>query len=67
MTDREIAEMIAKFRTPPGFNWEPLADDMVTLLRYRLRPYEPSVIPQCVVCGKPAIGDCDGTSVQHRH
>jgi hypothetical protein len=32
MTNREIAEMIAKFRTPPGLNWEPLADDIETLL-----------------------------------
>lgn len=65
MTDREVAEMIAKFRTPPGFSWEPLADDIETVLRYRLRPYEPQ-IPTCVVCGKPAIGDCDSTSARHR-
>lgn len=45
MTDREIAELVAKFRTPPGFDWEPLADDIETLLRYRLRPYEPDHTP----------------------
>ena len=32
MTNREIAEMIAKFRTPPGMNWGPLADDIETVL-----------------------------------
>lgn len=34
-TDREIAEMIAKFRTPPGLNWTPLADDIETVLKGR--------------------------------
>ena len=32
MNNREIAEMVAKFRTPPGFNWRPLAEDIETLL-----------------------------------
>ncbi len=32
MTNREIAELIAKFRTPPGMSWEPLADDIETVL-----------------------------------
>lgn len=32
-TDEELAEMVARFRTPPGFNWEPLRDDIFTLLR----------------------------------
>lgn len=34
-TDREIAEMIAKFRTHPGGNWTALADDIETLLKSR--------------------------------
>ena len=34
-SDEEVAEMIARFRTPPGINWEPLRDDIVTLLRSR--------------------------------
>lgn len=34
-TDREIAEMIARFRTPPGFSWQPLADDIETVLKIR--------------------------------
>jgi len=32
MTARQTAELIAKFRTPPGFNWKPLADDIETAL-----------------------------------
>jgi hypothetical protein len=36
-TDRQIAEMIAKFRTPPGFDWRPLANDIETVLRSRAR------------------------------
>lgn len=36
-TDREIAEMIARFRTPPGFSWQPLADDIETVLKTRPR------------------------------
>lgn len=32
MTNREAAEMVAKFRTPPGMNWKPLADDIETML-----------------------------------
>lgn len=32
-TDEQLAEMVARFRTPPGFNWEPLRDDIVTLLK----------------------------------
>lgn len=32
MTNREMAELVAKFRTPPGMNWQPLADDIETLL-----------------------------------
>lgn len=34
-TDRELAEMIAKFRTYPTFNWKPLADDIETVLNAR--------------------------------
>jgi hypothetical protein len=34
-TDRELAEMIARFRTPPGFNWQPLADDIEMALKSR--------------------------------
>ena len=34
-SDRELAEMIAKFRTPPGFNWETLANDIDTILKGR--------------------------------
>lgn len=34
-TDEEVAEMVARFRTPPGCNWEPLRDDIMTLLRSR--------------------------------
>lgn len=34
-TDEEIAEMIARFRTPPGFNWENLRDDILTVLKSR--------------------------------
>ncbi len=37
MTNREAAEMVAKFRTPPGFNWKPLADDIETLLNSKDR------------------------------
>ncbi len=32
MTNREQAELVARFRTPPGMNWGPLADDIETLL-----------------------------------
>jgi hypothetical protein len=32
MTNRETAELIAKFRTPPGFSWQDLADDIETAL-----------------------------------
>ena len=39
-TDREIAEMIAKMRTPPSMNWKPLADDIETLLKTRFRKEE---------------------------
>lgn len=35
-TDRELAEMIARFRTPPGFGWEDLANDIETLLKGRV-------------------------------
>jgi hypothetical protein len=34
-SDEEMAEMVARFRTPPGMNWEPLRDDIVTLLKSR--------------------------------
>jgi hypothetical protein len=34
-TDEQVAEMIARFRTPPGFSWEPLRDDILTLLKSR--------------------------------
>ena len=36
-TDRELAEMIAKMRTPPGMNWQPLADDIMAILKDRPR------------------------------
>lgn len=32
MSDAELAEMIAKFRTPSGMTWEPLRDDVLTAL-----------------------------------
>lgn len=32
-SDVDTAEMIARFRTPPGFSWEPLRDDLVTAFR----------------------------------
>jgi hypothetical protein len=32
-TDRENAEMVARFRTPPGFSWVDLANDIETLLK----------------------------------
>lgn len=32
-TDEDVAEMIARFRTPPGFDWTPLRDDILTLLK----------------------------------
>jgi hypothetical protein len=35
MTNRETAEMIAKFRTPPGFSWQDLANDIETALDMR--------------------------------
>lgn len=35
MTDRELAEMIAQFRTPPWFDWKPLAQDIETVFRAR--------------------------------
>ena len=38
MTNREMAELVAKFRTPPGLNWEPLANDIETLLNAKDRP-----------------------------
>lgn len=59
-TDRELAEMIARFRTPPGMNWKPLADDIETVLKSRPR------IPDNVELTdieKLAAGDytlCDG-------
>lgn len=34
-TDEQVAEMIARFRTPPGISWEPLRDDILTLLKSR--------------------------------
>ena len=34
-SNREVAELIAKFRMPPGFNWTPLADDIETALNVR--------------------------------
>lgn len=34
-SDEDLAEMVARFRTPPGFNWRPLRDDILTLLRSR--------------------------------
>lgn len=34
-TDREIAEMIAKFRTPPNCSWQDLANDIETVLKGR--------------------------------
>lgn len=37
-SDRELAEMIARFRTPPGFSWEPLANDIETVLKGRREP-----------------------------
>jgi hypothetical protein len=41
-TDREIAEMIAKFRTPPGFSWRDLANDIETVLKTRPRSAAPA-------------------------
>jgi hypothetical protein len=40
MTNRQIAEMVAKFRTPQGFSWESLADDIETLLNSKDRGAE---------------------------
>lgn len=34
-SDRQMAEMIAKFRTPPGFSWQDLANDIETALAAR--------------------------------
>lgn len=34
-TDEELAELVARFRTPPGFDWMPLRDDILTLIRGR--------------------------------
>ncbi len=34
-TNREIAELIAQFRMLPGMNWEPLADDIETVLNMK--------------------------------
>jgi hypothetical protein len=34
-TARDISEMIAQFRTPPGINWKPLADDIEIALAGR--------------------------------
>jgi hypothetical protein len=34
-TDEEIAEGIARFHTPPGFNRKPLRDDILTVLKTR--------------------------------
>jgi hypothetical protein len=34
-SDRELAEMIARFRTHPMFDWRPLADDIERVLRFR--------------------------------
>ncbi|MCL5460437.1 hypothetical protein M3M33_17495, partial [Loigolactobacillus coryniformis] len=31
-TNREQAELVAKFRTPPGFSWHDLANDIEFLL-----------------------------------
>jgi hypothetical protein len=31
--DKELAEMIAKFRTPPGFQWADLAADIETAIK----------------------------------
>lgn len=31
-TARNLSEMIAQFRTPPGFDWKPLAADIETAL-----------------------------------
>ena len=31
-TPRKLAEMVAKFRTPPGLDWQPLADDIETII-----------------------------------
>ena len=39
-TDEELAEMIARFRTPPGMNWEPLRDDILTILKSRMAQSE---------------------------
>lgn len=49
-TDEEVAEMIAKFRTPPGMNWKPLAEDIQTLLKARA--------PRCSDCNEPLSGRC---------
>ena len=34
-TDEEVAELIARFRTPPGFDWRDLRDDILTALKSR--------------------------------
>lgn len=34
-TDEEIAEMIARFRTPPQCGWEDLRNDILLVLRMR--------------------------------
>ena len=59
MTNREIAELVAKFRTPPGLNWEPLADDIETLLDSKDRGAERvcsghyGIDGHCLRCGDP--------------
>ena len=35
-SNRDVAELIAKFRTPAGFSWEDLADDIETALNGRV-------------------------------
>lgn len=37
-TDDAIAELVARFRTLPGFSWEPLRDDILTILKSRPAP-----------------------------
>lgn len=39
-TDEDVAETIARFRTPPGFGWEDLRNDILTLLRSRKAQWE---------------------------
>lgn len=60
MTDREIAELIAKFRTPPGINWEPLADDIETVLKSRPKLEDMGYSEISDRAGDLGYGLCDG-------